>query len=319
MSKQMFDYINNQIPAGSHRKIVLPGITMSPEVRTNKKTVDLLASLGNFKGYKEGKDWILTNDHLDQLLKYRKDLLLGYSDYLFVWYRGFLRQLKTMVVPFGTDLVSFLSTIDVAYSNARCALKYRYLRPTLIERKGGYFNGKNVRHPIVEYLQDRQFVANDVILGVGVASGGNAGGGNMGGNIKSMNETPSGSINETTAGEQNSPDLPISSISTPISSISTPISTTMPVVSEISANFSIPSVSDVSPTTLLDSLLSNGQTSTSLHNPSNTLNNSTSHNPPTNPNNSTLHNPPPLSTVPSHNPPPSSTIPSILIPLPPYP
>lgn len=97
-----------------------------------------------------------------------------------------LRQgLKTEVIQYFKRFVSdfiakyeraferiskFIGKIDVACTNARNAVKFRYFRPKIQklndEEEKSYFDIKDLRHPIIERVnEDIEYVTNDVCLG----------------------------------------------------------------------------------------------------------------------------------------------------------
>lgn len=61
-------------------------------------------------------------------------------------------------------IVDFISNFDVVKSNTKCAIQYGYCKPNIsTEHTEAFLQVKNIRHPIVEQIQDdTPFVCNDV-------------------------------------------------------------------------------------------------------------------------------------------------------------
>jgi len=62
----------------------------------------------------------------------------------------------------------FIGFIDFIKSNAKCAFKYGYCKPTILNKLDGksYINGKNVRHPIIEKIHTSvEYIPNDINIG----------------------------------------------------------------------------------------------------------------------------------------------------------
>ena len=66
------------------------------------------------------------------------------------------------------EITTFVATIDTYKSIAKTALKYGYTRPIIADSGNdtSFINAKNIRHPIIERLQeDIEYVPNDIRLG----------------------------------------------------------------------------------------------------------------------------------------------------------
>jgi DNA mismatch repair protein MutS len=79
--------------------------------------------------------------------------------------------IKEFVDKYGSvidDLIATIVEIDIACCNAKNAFEYRYYRPTICDRDdatGSYVKAENVRHPIVERIDDSlPYIGNDVYL-----------------------------------------------------------------------------------------------------------------------------------------------------------
>ena len=63
-----------------------------------------------------------------------------------------------------TNLKEFIEILDISKSNLKCSLKYNYTKPELIESKSAFFNCKDIRHPIIERINDTEYITNNVQL-----------------------------------------------------------------------------------------------------------------------------------------------------------
>ena len=65
-----------------------------------------------------------------------------------------------------TQVIDWVSKIDVAVSNALLASKYGYVRPTIVDNPESSVTFEGLRHPIIERIQeDVSYVPNDISLG----------------------------------------------------------------------------------------------------------------------------------------------------------
>lgn len=65
-------------------------------------------------------------------------------------------------------LISFIGTLDVAISNAKCACLYNYTRPLIydLEQQQRYVEAIGLRHPLIESREENGiYVPNDILLG----------------------------------------------------------------------------------------------------------------------------------------------------------
>lgn len=80
----------------------------------------------------------------------------------------FLNKMNEMYNIFNEDLskVNFvLKEIDVIKSMAKLSVKNGYIRPTIKQHDASYINAKNIRHPIIEQINNEcNYIGNDVIF-----------------------------------------------------------------------------------------------------------------------------------------------------------
>lgn len=79
-----------------------------------------------------------------------------------------LEKLETMFSHTLEHLISFVGTLDVALSNAKCANLYNYSRPEILEMsdKKRFIEAIGLRHPLIESREENGiYVPNDILLG----------------------------------------------------------------------------------------------------------------------------------------------------------
>ena len=70
------------------------------------------------------------------------------------------------------SIINFVTLIDVVYTKASIAIKYNYCRPTIRKANKSFVNATNLRHCLIEHLQNSElYVSNDVAIGDGQTDG----------------------------------------------------------------------------------------------------------------------------------------------------
>jgi len=96
------------------------------------------------------------------------NLLLKLNDYMQKLVKEkYLEKLQEYDEQYGeyfNQIVSIISEIDVIVSSASVSLKYNYSKP-IIKGSKSFVNFKNLRHPLIERIQDdKEYITNDVKL-----------------------------------------------------------------------------------------------------------------------------------------------------------
>jgi DNA mismatch repair protein MutS len=86
-----------------------------------------------------------------------------------------LDEYKKFVANFINDnndtienIIVYLTSLDISCCNAKNAYEFRYYRPDIINKSASYIECKNIRHPIIERIDDRvPYVGNDIVIGTG--------------------------------------------------------------------------------------------------------------------------------------------------------
>ena len=96
----------------------------------------------------------------NQLIKNREQLHKKIKMY-------YLEQLKDYYISFNSlfhSLKHFIEIIDVCHSNYKCAERYNYTKPILVNYDtSSFFQAEQLRHPIIERLNTK-YIPNDISL-----------------------------------------------------------------------------------------------------------------------------------------------------------
>ena len=81
-------------------------------------------------------------------------------------YDEMLEKIETHYALTLEHLISFVGTLDVALSNAKCASLYNYVRPELCPREERFVEAIGLRHPLIESREENGiYIPNDLFLG----------------------------------------------------------------------------------------------------------------------------------------------------------
>jgi DNA mismatch repair protein MutS len=80
-------------------------------------------------------------------------------------YQTFLQEFIHKYSHTLDNLVKTIADIDIACCNARNAYEFRYYRPNIVQGSEPFIDAKNIRHPIIERIDDStEYVGNDILL-----------------------------------------------------------------------------------------------------------------------------------------------------------
>jgi len=69
-------------------------------------------------------------------------------------------------------IANFVMKVDVVYNKSTIATKYNYSKPTIVESDKSFVNAKQLRHCLIEHIQNKElYVTNNVVLGDGAVDG----------------------------------------------------------------------------------------------------------------------------------------------------
>ncbi len=83
-------------------------------------------------------------------------------------FTNFLNKLSTEYMTFIEQIHKSIATIDYLKAGAKVAYKYHYTIPTISKLKDqdkSYFKSSELRHPIIELLNDREYIPTNIELG----------------------------------------------------------------------------------------------------------------------------------------------------------
>ena len=107
----------------------------------------------------------ISSSQIEEICKNISTIKIQMKDILTRTYFHFLRQIELFQEEINA-IVDFVTTIDVIFAKAEIAKKYNYCKPTLVQADKSFVNAKNMRHCLIEHLQQNElYVSNDISLG----------------------------------------------------------------------------------------------------------------------------------------------------------
>lgn len=81
---------------------------------------------------------------------------------------NYLKKIEMYYIKYNetfNDFKNFVEFVDIISSNLKCSIKLRYTKPTITDLgTGSFIDIKSVRHPIVERINNTEFIPNDIKL-----------------------------------------------------------------------------------------------------------------------------------------------------------
>lgn len=86
---------------------------------------------------------------------------------MIAFYVSYVRAFPQAYDALLSNISKFVTLLDLVHCKAKIARKYNYCKPIIDSKvEKAYFSAKNVRHPLIEHLQQRElYVTNDILLG----------------------------------------------------------------------------------------------------------------------------------------------------------
>ena len=107
----------------------------------------------------------ISSSQIDEICKNISTIKIQMKDILSATYVKFLEKMETFEDEFDT-IIEFITSIDVIFAKATIAKKYNYCKPTLVSADKSFVNAKNMRHCLIEHLQQNElYISNDISLG----------------------------------------------------------------------------------------------------------------------------------------------------------
>ena len=114
----------------------------------------------------------LVNDEISLLSNKIEEAQNNISKLVLIHYHEFVSD---FIDKYSNDLdilIKIIINIDIAYCGAKNAFEYRYYRPTIVDNESSFIDAKNIRHPIIERIDDSvPYVGNDIKLKNGDKNG----------------------------------------------------------------------------------------------------------------------------------------------------
>ena len=117
------------------------------------------------KSLTTSSNYKLTNNEMNVLsLKMNKYSML-ISSIVLKYYNEFVKRFIEINADTIDGIIKYLTRIDLACCCARNAYEYCYTRPKIENREASYIDGQNIRHPIIERIDDNvEYIGNDIKL-----------------------------------------------------------------------------------------------------------------------------------------------------------
>ena len=118
-----------------------------------------------------------TSKNLSNSVKISSELIEKYSNILIrldnnmkiLVKKTYFQKLNEYQEKYGDtiqSIIRYISKIDVITSSAEVAVKYSYSKPSIQKREKSFISTKEIRHPIIERIQDNvEYITNDIELG----------------------------------------------------------------------------------------------------------------------------------------------------------
>ena len=82
-----------------------------------------------------------------------------------VYYHQFMTDFIETYENTLVDLIDMIVDIDISCCNAKNAYEYRYYRPSIVKKTASFIKANNIRHPIIERIDDStEYIGNDISL-----------------------------------------------------------------------------------------------------------------------------------------------------------
>jgi len=94
------------------------------------------------------------------------------SKSVLTYYQLFVSQFIEKYGKILDDLIHILVDVDIACCGAKNAYEYRYYRPVIVDSNASFIKAANIRHPIIERIDDTTpYVGNDIHLSLKETNG----------------------------------------------------------------------------------------------------------------------------------------------------
>jgi DNA mismatch repair protein MutS len=137
---------------------------------TNKRSETLKTRLGKTTEYKfkqkTASNMRITSNEIKLKSNKLIALQLKIKSIVYEYYISLLDEFYYKYSNLYHKLADIISNFDVIKSHVTMSQKYNYCKPTIIQSEHSFFDGSNIRHPIIERFDNNtKYVSNDMKLG----------------------------------------------------------------------------------------------------------------------------------------------------------
>jgi DNA mismatch repair protein MutS len=134
----------------------------------NNKTFELKVSKKQFGFEKQSaSNNIIVDDQIIGLCKNISSIKTSMKDLVLLVFNKFVTSFESFQKKLES-IINFITYIDILYTKSAIAKKYNYCKPNIVKADKSFINAKNLRHCLIEQLQNNElYVTNDIILGNG--------------------------------------------------------------------------------------------------------------------------------------------------------
>lgn len=134
-----------------------------------------LSKLSDFTSLKTRITSNIVKFYPDQLTKYSLDLINNRELLVKKVKMNYFKIIENYSNKYNTlfkNFQKYIELLDITNSNIKCANKYNYTKPNIIDKntssiksKESFVNAKKIRHPIIEKICHTEYITNDISLG----------------------------------------------------------------------------------------------------------------------------------------------------------
>jgi DNA mismatch repair protein MutS len=113
----------------------------------------------------------ISNPDITELCKSMSSVKIQMKDLISGVYNKILNKMDEFQTHI-LAIVDFITIVDVIFTKANIAKTFNYCKPTIVASDKSYFNARDLRHCLIEHLQQNElYVSNDIALGNNVIDG----------------------------------------------------------------------------------------------------------------------------------------------------
>jgi DNA mismatch repair protein MutS len=137
-----------------------------------KKSFDFKVSKTQFSFEKQSaSNNIIVDEQITGLCKNISSIKTSMKDLVLFVFNKFVTSFELYQQKLEA-IINFITYVDMLYTKATIAKKYNYCRPSIVKSDKSFVDAKNLRHCLIEQLQNNElYVTNDIFLGNGKNDG----------------------------------------------------------------------------------------------------------------------------------------------------